>query len=257
MVAPNGYNSPSPDAPPRDPGLALAIPAGGRASRRRFLPDSPAGRGGIALADCRLPGLERPARCGSHEVWEDRAGKQGRRISIKVAVIPARRRGAEPDPLVVLAGGPGQGAVALAPQVAPLFSRLNDSRDIVLIDQRGTGGSHALDCEPEKGASLQSVFEDAMPEKMVRDCLAKLDADPRHYATPSAVADLDEVLGALGYASVNLWGGSYGTRVALELMRRHPARVRTATLDGVAPAGMKLPLSFVPTASRRSTALAD
>ena len=205
----------------------------------------PAGRGGIALADCRLPGLERPARCGSHEVWEDRAGKQGRRITLKVAVIPARRRGAEPDPLVVLAGGPGQGAIALAPQVAPLFSRLNDSRDIVLIDQRGTGGSHALDCAPEKGAPLQSVFEDAMPEKMVRDCLAKLDADPRHYATSNAVADLDEVLGALGYASVNLWGGSYGTRVALELMRRHPARVRTATLDGVAPAGMKLPLSFV------------
>ncbi len=203
------------------------------------------GRGALALSECRLPGLERAVRCGSHEVWEDRAAGQGRRIALKVAVIPARRRGSEPDPLVVLAGGPGQGAIALAAQVAPLFSRLNDSRDIVLVDQRGTGGSHPLDCETDEEGSLQAMFEDALPEKVVVRCLESLDADPRHYATPSAVADLDEVLGALGYARVNLWGGSYGTRVALEFMRRHPARVRTATLDGVAPAGMKLPLSFV------------
>ncbi|HEX4942879.1 MAG TPA: alpha/beta hydrolase [Usitatibacteraceae bacterium] len=203
------------------------------------------GHGTMKLADCRVAGLDRIARCGSQQVWEDRASRQGRRIEIRVAVIPARRRDAEPDPIVVLAGGPGQGAIALAPQVTTLFARLNDSRDLVLVDQRGTGGSHPLDCEPEEDAGLQSLFEDALPEKMVKDCLASLDADPRHYATSTAVADLDEVLGALGYARVNLWGGSYGTRVALEFMRRHPGRVRTATLDGVAPMGMKLPLSFV------------
>ena len=208
-------------------------------------PTPGSGRGSLKLAECRLPGLERAALCGSHEVWEDRARRAGRRIAIQVAVIPARRRGAEADPLVVLAGGPGQGAIALAPQVTTLFSRLNDSRDVVLIDQRGTGGSHPLDCDPENGTSLQSVFEDSLPEAMVRECLASLDADPRQYATSTAVADLDEVLGALGYAKVNLWGGSYGTRVALEFMRRYPERVRTATLDGVAPMGMKLPLSFV------------
>jgi pimeloyl-ACP methyl ester carboxylesterase len=203
------------------------------------------GRAALSLSECRLPGLERAVLCGSHEVWEDRAGRAGRRIAIQVAVIPARRRGAEPDPLVVLAGGPGQGAIALAPQVTTLFSRLNDSRDIVLIDQRGTGGSHPLDCDQEEGGALQSVFEDSLPERMVQRCLESLDADPRHYATSTAVADLDEVLGALRYEKVNLWGGSYGTRVALEFLRRYPARVRTATLDGVAPMGMKLPLSFV------------
>ncbi|MBX3674569.1 MAG: alpha/beta fold hydrolase [Burkholderiales bacterium] len=206
---------------------------------------APEGRGTLALTECRLPGLERPARCGSHEVWEDREAKAGRRIAIQVAVIPARRRAPEPDPVLVLAGGPGQGAIALASQVAPLFSKLNDTRDIVLIDQRGTGRSHALACPTPKDEALQALFEESLPEKRVRECLASLDADPRHYATPPAVADFDEVLGALGYARVNLWGGSYGTRVALELVRRHPARVRTATLDGVAPPGMKLPLSFV------------
>lgn len=208
-------------------------------------PSPDPGRGTVKLAECRLKGLERAVLCGSHEVWEDRASRQGRRISLGIAVIPARRRAAEHDPIVVLAGGPGQGAIALASQVLPLFSRLNDTRDIVLIDQRGTGRSNALACEDEKTTSIQAMFEDALPERMVLDCLASLDADPRHYATPAAVADLDETLGALGYGQVNLWGGSYGTRVALEFLRRHPGRVRTATLDGVAPMGMKLPLSFV------------
>ena len=203
------------------------------------------GRGSLKLAECRLPGLERAVLCGSHEVWEDRVRREGRRIAIRVAVVPARRRAIEPDPIVVLAGGPGQGAIALASQVAVLFSRLNDARDIVLIDQRGTGGSHPLECEDDGKAGLQAAFEDVLPEKMVQECLAALDADPRHYATTTAVADLDEVLGVLGYGSVNLWGGSYGTRMALEFIRRHPARVRTATLDGAAPMDMKLPLSFV------------
>jgi pimeloyl-ACP methyl ester carboxylesterase len=225
------------------PGFFAA--AAGMIALAACAPVPEAGRGTVALSECRLPGLDRAVLCGSHEVWENRASRQGRRIAIQVAVIPARRRGAEPDPLVVLAGGPGQGAIALAPQVATLFARLNDSRDIVLVDQRGTGGSHALDCDPAEGAGRQSVFEDSLPEKMVRDCLEALDADPRHYATPTAMADLDEVLGLMGYAKANLWGGSYGTRAALEFLRRYPDRVRTATLDGVAPATMKLPLSFV------------
>ena len=73
---------------------------------------APEGRGTLALAECRLPGLERPARCGTHEVWEDREARQGRRIAIHVAVIPARRRAPEPDPVLVLAGGPGPGVGA-------------------------------------------------------------------------------------------------------------------------------------------------
>jgi pimeloyl-ACP methyl ester carboxylesterase len=207
------------------------------------VPDSV--RGAVKLTECHLPGLERAALCGTHEVWENRAAGTGRRIAIQIAVIPARRRGAESDPIVVLAGGPGQGAIALAPQVLPLFTRLIDTRDLVLIDQRGTGNSNPLDCDPDEGGPLQSVFEDSLPEKMVLECLRALNGDPRHYATTTAAADLDEVLGALGYAKVNLWGGSYGTRMALELMRRHPGRVRTATLDGAAPMDMKLPFSFV------------
>ena len=199
----------------------------------------------IALTRCRLAGVDSAVLCGTHEVWEDREAKAGRRITLHVAVIPAKLRAREPDPIFVLAGGPGQGASSLGPQVMPLFARLNDTRDIVLLDQRGTGKSHPLDCESDDESPMQALFEDAIPEKAVRKCLEALDADPRHYTTRVAIADLDEVRAALKYERVNLWGGSYGTRVALEYLRRHPRHVRSMTLDGVAPAGMKLPLSFV------------
>jgi len=198
----------------------------------------------IALADCRLPGVDTGARCGTHDVWEDRAAKSGRRITLRVAVISAKARAREPDPIFVIAGGPGQGAISLAAEVMPLFARLNDSRDVVFLDQRGTGDSGPLDCDDDT-QPLQMLFEDALPERLVRKCLAALDADPRQYVTPVAMEDLDEVRAALGYDRINLWGGSYGTRATLEYVRRHGDHVRSMVLDGVAPATMKLPLSFV------------
>ena len=202
-------------------------------------------RPGLALAACRLPGVDSAARCGTLEVWENRSAASGRRITLNVAVVPARLRAREPDPIVVLAGGPGQGAVSLAPQVMPLFAKLNDSRDVVFLDQRGTGASHPLTCADEDTPQLQTLFEDALPQRLVAKCLARLDADPRQYVTTIAMQDLEEVRAAMGYERLNLWGGSYGTRAALEYLRRHPKRVRTMVLDGVAPADMKLPLSFV------------
>ena len=208
-------------------------------------PGHEAQRATLALSDCRLPGVEAMARCAKHEVFEDREAQSGRRIHISVAVVPARNRAREPDPIVVFAGGPGQGAVSLAAQVMPLFARMNDVRDIVFVDQRGTGSSYPLNCEPDEPQKLQALFEDAMPERLVRQCLERLEADPKQYVTPFAVADLEEIRAGLGYAKLNLWGGSYGTRVALEYTRRHGAHVRTMTLDGAAPPTMKLPLSFV------------
>ena len=205
---------------------------------------SEAPRSAIALTACRLAGVDSAARCGTYEVWEDREAGKGRRITLRVAILPAKVRAHEPDPIVILAGGPGQGAVALAVQVMPLFTRLNDSRDIVFLDQRGTGESSPLDCQ-EDTQPLQMLFEDALPERLVTKCLAQLDADPRFYVTSIAVEDLDEVRGALGYDRINLWGGSYGTRAGLEYLRRHGDHVRSMVLDGVAPATMKLPLSFV------------
>src|SRR5438132_3816375 len=244
MVVPNRYTSAHPfrDAMKRFPAAVLvAATALAACTRAPHLPPF-----SIVLDSCRLPGIEIAAQCGTLEVWEDREAKTGRKVKLDIAVVPAQLRAREADPIVVLAGGPGQGAVSLAAQVVPMLSRLNDARDIVLVDQRGTGNSNPLDCEEDESAPLQSLFEDTLPEHLIKQCLERLDADPRLYVTSIAVEDLDEVRAALGYAKVNLWGGSYGTRVALEYLRRHGERVRSVVLDGVAPATMKLPLSFVP-----------
>src|SRR5258707_1182128 len=166
-------------------------------------PGPEASRRAIVLDSCRLPGVDTAAQCGKYKVWEDRDARSGRQIAIDIAVVPARARARDADPIVVLAGGPGQGAVSLASQVMPLFARLNDTRDVVLIDQRGTGNSNPLDCEDEQQQPLQQIFEDALPEKLVVQCLAKLDADARLYVTSIAVEDIDEVLAALGYDKVN------------------------------------------------------
>jgi pimeloyl-ACP methyl ester carboxylesterase len=221
--------------------LAVLALAGLAACSRA--PEAPAPT--ITLDACRLPGVDSAVRCGTYEVWEDREAKSGRRIVLDLAIIPAKLRAKEPDPIVILAGGPGQGAMSLAAQLLPIFSRMNDSRDILLLDQRGTGNSNPLDCDEEQEQPLQALFEDTLPEPLVARCLARLDADPRLYTTSIAVEDLDEVRAALGYGKLNLWGASYGTRFALEYVRRHGDRVRSMVIDGVAPADMKLPLSFV------------
>jgi len=182
------------------------------------------------------------ARCGTLKVFEDRGKGTGRTISLAIVVLPALSDDDRQDPLVFLAGGPGQGAAKMAPLVRAAFARIQRHRDIVLVDQRGTGRSNPLNCEP-KDDSLKSLLaddEDALTR--LRECLSGYDADPRLYTTPIAMDDLDDVRAFLGYPTVNLYGGSYGTRAALVYLRQHPESVRTIILDGVAPTNMRLPL---------------
>ena len=182
------------------------------------------------------------AYCGTHTVFEDRAAASGRTIDLKIVVAPALRRDPRPDPLFVFEGGPGGGAATLASQRIPLFRRFQTDRDIVLVDQRGTGASNPLDCsadDPDDEA-LDSV--DRYPVERFRDCLDTLKADARLYTTSIAMDDIDEVRRYLGYGAINLWGGSYGTRAALVYLKQHEASVRSVVLDGVAPPDMRLPL---------------
>lgn len=179
--------------------------------------------------------------CGVYEVFENREAKTGAVIRLRVAVIPALSRHPQPDPLFILAGGPGQAATEVGPLLLPFLKDVKIAHDIVLVDQRGTGSSGPLDCDFETGEDL--LFQDPDPE-LVKECLTTLNsqADLRYYTTPLAVDDLDEVRAALGYEQINLYGGSYGTRVALVYLQRHPERVRSVVLDGVAPTNLKLPL---------------
>jgi pimeloyl-ACP methyl ester carboxylesterase len=208
--------------------MAVVAGCGDQATHRR----------GLALAECRLPNLPTLAQCGEIEVPEDRGKPDGRKIRIFAAVLPANTLTPKLDPLLIIAGGPGQAASTLA----PFASRLNEvrrARDIVLIDQRGTGRSSPLNCKAFEPRDDDALETDPVPR--AKACAEELRAqgvDAAQYTTTAWIADLEAMRDALGYAQWNLWGGSYGTRVAQEYLRRHPDRVRTATLDAVVPPSM-------------------
>jgi len=174
------------------------------------------------------------AECGSFKVAEDPEKPDGRQIELFVARVPAISLNKAPDPLFLIAGGPGTSAVDLYTSSATPFDRVRRDRDIILLDQRGTGRSHRLDCNYE----TENIFEKfdevevGPANRKCRDELSKT-ADLRQYTTSIAVRDLDAVRVALGYDRINLYGGSYGTRVAQHYARRYPKATRTLILDGV------------------------
>jgi pimeloyl-ACP methyl ester carboxylesterase len=190
------------------------------------------------------------AYCGTFEVFENRETKQGRTIKLRIVVLPALSRDAQPDPVFFLAGGPGQGAAELARGLREIFRGVQADRDIVLVDQRGTGKSHPLKCESDND-TLKEVNETERGSlDRLEKCMRGYDADLRLYTTPIAMDDLDDVRAYLGYDKINVFGGSYGTRAALVYLRQHEPRVRAVILDGVAPPDMRLPLFFARDAQR-------
>jgi pimeloyl-ACP methyl ester carboxylesterase len=209
---------------------------------------APARSAETALEPCRLKGISREARCGTVQRPENPDAPDGRKIAIKFAVVPALAKNKAPDPVFVFAGGPGQGATQIAKQVLATQAQLNARRDIVFVDQRGTGESNKLGCPPPAGVpTVAEAIDSRTAFERLERCFKKLadqGNDTRQYATWIAMRDLDAVRAALGAEKINLWGGSYGTRAALEYLRQFPARVRSVVLDGVAPADMVLPTSF-------------
>jgi pimeloyl-ACP methyl ester carboxylesterase len=204
----------------------------------------------LATTDCRVPGVDVAVKCATLEVFENRETKTGRKIGLNIVVYPASARIKEPDPIFVFAGGPGQAATDLVGTVAPVvMSGLTAKRDVVFIDQRGTGKSNLLNCkfpDDDTPEMANPATRRAFTQKLVSECRETLSkrADLTQYGTTNAMADYDAVRQALGYEKINLWGASYGTRAALEYLRRFPERVRTLTIDGVASPNMALPESF-------------
>ena len=200
---------------------------------------------------CRVEGLAHEVQCGSVARPLDPARPDGPQIEVHYVIVPALARRKLPDPVFLLAGGPGQSAISLAPQVMGVFARLNNRRDIVFVDQRGTGRSAPLDCdEPREAALDQSADPQAQLRRLAacRERLLKLPyvrsaADLGFFTTTLAMQDLDAVRQAIGAARINLVGASYGTRAGLEYQRQFPGLVRRSVLDGVAPPDMVLPAS--------------
>ena len=190
----------------------------------------------LLLDDCRIragdgfPGIK--ARCGTLQRPEDPTNPDSPVLELRVAIVPALSLEPEPDPLVPIAGGPGQSTIEFYASYATAFEEVRRTRDIVLLDQRGTGESARMQCDADDDL-IEGRFSREQTIAATETCLASLPHDPRFFTTSVAVQDLEALRMALGYSQLNLYGISYGTRVAQHFLRRYPGSTRTVVLDGV------------------------
>jgi len=198
---------------------------------------------GLNLEDCRIsagPGFPgRKARCGILKRPLDPSEAGSPPIELRVAVVPALTLEPGQDPFVPIAGGPGQSSIEFYAAYAGAFEQIRRERDIVLLDQRGTGESAPLTCAMQEEV-LQAHYS---REEIIADakrCLEGLPHDPRFFTTSVAVTDLEALREELGYPFFNLYGVSYGTRVAQHFARRYPNVTRSVVLDGVVPPQLAL-----------------
>jgi pimeloyl-ACP methyl ester carboxylesterase len=200
------------------------------------------------LAPCLVQGVPDSVLCGRFEVPEDRAKPNGRKISLNVVLVPATGDSVANDPVVFLAGGGVAPATRYAGFLSRAFARLRQHRDILLVDQRGTWGSHPLGCDGDTRApALRDTARALAALRRCRDSLATT-ADLCMYSTANAMDDLDAVRGWLGYERLNLYGVSYGTKAAQVYIRQHPDRVRAAVLYGVVPLAGSMQLDLAASA---------
>ncbi|MBW8824508.1 MAG: alpha/beta fold hydrolase [Xanthomonadales bacterium] len=233
-----GYQAWRKHQPPAATAVASAQTAHDETAPQRKL-------GQLNFKPCTLPGAAGrdglPAQCTTLSVPENRAQADGRRIDLRIAWIPVSEDGdAHDDPVFLIAGGPGQSAVDSYAMLAPVFQGVLNQRDVILVDQRGTGGSNKLACDAaDEGASARDTTAMLRLATTCIDALSKR-ADLRQYGTTEAVADLDAVRSAIGAKQINLYGVSYGTRVAQQYAMRHPQQTRSIVLDSVVPNSLHL-----------------
>ena len=236
LAAVFGYTAlkPKPDA--GDGASSAASPAAGPA-----VPLQPTMLGKIAFKPCSLSSSKSrdtlEAQCASFEVPEDRSRPDGRKIALNIAWLQPTENGeVAPDPVFFLAGGPGQSAVETFPGLNPVFREVRKRRNVILVDQRGTGKSNLLSCAADDDGDDADLSPEAM-QAQASACVSALSkkADLRFYTTTAAVADLEAVRQAIGADQVNLVGISYGTRVAQQYAMRHPDATRSIVLDSAVP----------------------
>jgi pimeloyl-ACP methyl ester carboxylesterase len=235
--------------------LAATVTVAGCQSRTPAAEDS----GAIRTEPCvGIP--DATAQCHRLSVYENQTTRRGRTISLRIVVLPATGEEKASDAVVYLAGGPGQAATELMGDAFSESGGVRQHRDVVYADQRGTGGSHPLLCQfygpPD---NPQTYFDVFLPIEKVRACRERLerDADLAQYTTSASVEDLEEIRVALGYQQLTLVGGSYGTRLAMEYVRRYEPRVRAIILDSAVTPGTHAPENFGQMAARALDGLID
>lgn len=189
----------------------------------------------IELKECRIGPESSPlsvkAECGTLAVAENR-NNPSRMIDLNLAIVRTKSTEKKPDPVIMLSGGPGQAAVETYVQLHSAFKKVLKDRDVVLVDQRGTGKSNKIACNFDESFYTE---DESIAFAALQKCVSELDADTRFYTTPESMKDLEEVRKALNIEKWNLVGISYGTRKALTYMKMFPDSIRSVVLDGVVP----------------------
>jgi pimeloyl-ACP methyl ester carboxylesterase len=189
-------------------GIAAVLVVTAACSAQPTAVPEPPGQARLALSDCTVGGF--PARCGTLRVPEDPQVGTGRQIGLRVVVLPATGTPVARDAVFYIEGGPGGVATDAIGMMAETFSTVRTHRDLVFVDQRGTGGSNPIACPARPPARPRGATDAQHAELAVQQCLRQVDGDPRFYTTPYAMDDLDTVRAALGYDQIDLYGGSYG-----------------------------------------------
>ncbi len=215
-----------------------------------------AGSVGAQLTPCNVAGLTGDVRCGSVEVFENRSARSGRKIELSVTVARATDADRAPDPLFLFAGGPGQSASGTVDFANTAFSLVRRKRDLVFVDVRGTGKSGALNCRLYR--TPNDFVGQFYPEASVRLCRDSLGAitDLRQYTTPIIADDIDDVRAALGYDRINIYGTSYGSRLAFVYVRQHSEHVRAVVMKAIVPTNAHMPMGYAQDAERALKLLA-
>ncbi len=213
----------------------------------------------LELCELSTPGGQytTQARCGTLSVTEDpnASGADATMIDLAYAVLPARNGKGAPDPVFFLAGGPGQSARETAPMMQRALRDIHANRDLIFLDQRGTGGSNKLNCEFSEDEAAWIEPDPDYAVEALEKCRQGWSADVAHYTTTVAASDIDALRAHLGFETINIIGGSYGTRVGQVYMKDYPNRVRTAILDGIAPMRLALGAEHGPSLDRALEAI--
>lgn len=204
----------------------------------------------LTFEHCHLEGIKQQVKCGQLLVPENYQQENSEKISINFAVLPAIDNSKNKEPLMFLAGGPGQGAVSLAGGLYRAFNEIRKTRDLILVDQRGTGESHPLQCENALDVDVYSTTPEDFSAADVKECLASLTGDLAQYNSENAIRDFDEVRKALSHEKIAIYGGSYGTRAGLVYMRLFPESLSAVILDSVGP--IEVPIGIFGQSSARS-----
>lgn len=193
-----------------------------------------------------LPDGQNPA-CGTLVVPENRQNPSGKTIRIAAAIFRSPNANKAAEPLIYLEGGPGGSVLDLvALQFAQVYAPFLDQHDLILFDQRGVGQSQpALDCQETDAFVKATLDQQLTGDEYVTEYGDALKAcgqrfiesgiDLTSYNSAENAADVNDLRQVLGYSKVNLYGVSYGTRLALTVMRDHPEGIRSVIIDSVVP----------------------